>query len=625
MGESNARPLHFSTCSLGYEVEFPGLPARLPGRWVAFWYRHLRPRPAEDVQPQVNVSFRNLDSSDPRCAFRTARVAVTALGQLRLGSVLKDGCLSKEFELPSRRFSVEFTPDSGKQWISTELLSSARLPDWFCDPVDSVRAESQSDEDDEDRLSLGGPGLGLPLRGGGVLWIPCLEFFSRFWGRSQEVKRVLLTYPWDEVQRRFFAPVAELDESVWPIQYGTAASRLVNGDAVLLAHLLHDRRDRGWLQRRARDPYTRLEKLRSTLVGQQSHTRYLSISPWFLGPARLLVRGFPLPDRSFLALRVDGGSDPPGPPSIRHFRSIRQSAEPDPDDSDAQALADAPGYVIRRRPRPDPVRLASEVSPDRVSPQIELLDRPFELLGKPRRVERRSVIWSGARARLRAGPEEARAYATGERSGPEKGVGFAHEHAPEASGSRGARFDLWAALCHLHTWHPDWIQSVGWLDSSGVFVALGPPARILTLDITGMSHVPRWVWIDPSRPDRERRPRGLLVARVEVRADPRFSETRSLYLVEIQRRLLTHGKDRKFSGLVLELNEPGDSGNALAGWLARVRAALPRQRGVFRKPLRDACPGWALLFNHSSSKYTDLPGEAAVRNALRKMGVWLPF
>ena len=157
MATFRARRLHLSTRSLPCQVDFLGLADRLPGRWVPFWYRHLLPRPVEAVQTQVNVSFRdldNLDASDSRDAFRTVPVKVTAVGQLRLGSVLVNGRMSEEFELPSRRFSIEFTRDSTKPWISTDLLSSARVPDWFSDPVDSVRAESQNDED---RFRLGGP------------------------------------------------------------------------------------------------------------------------------------------------------------------------------------------------------------------------------------------------------------------------------------------------------------------------------------------------------------------------------------------------------------------------------------------------------------------------------------
>ena len=63
---AKSTPLHLSTRSFTYEVYFPGLADRLPRRWVAFWYRHVRSRPGPDVQPQVNLSFRNRDSPDLR-------------------------------------------------------------------------------------------------------------------------------------------------------------------------------------------------------------------------------------------------------------------------------------------------------------------------------------------------------------------------------------------------------------------------------------------------------------------------------------------------------------------------------------------------------------------------------
>ena len=65
-GMAKSTLLHLSTRSFTCEVYFPGLADRLPRRWVAFWYRHVLPRPGPDVQPQVNVSFQNRDSPDLR-------------------------------------------------------------------------------------------------------------------------------------------------------------------------------------------------------------------------------------------------------------------------------------------------------------------------------------------------------------------------------------------------------------------------------------------------------------------------------------------------------------------------------------------------------------------------------
>ena len=588
--------------SLARKVEFRGLADQLPGRWVPFWYRRVLPRTAPDVQPQINVSFRNLDLPDSNP--KRAQLAITALGQLRLGSIVVDGCMSQEFELPRRRFRVVFTrARSGLRLFSKSLISVARLPDWFRG------------------ITPGGPGLVFDLPSGGQLWIPCMEFFSRVYGRSQEIKRVLLTYPWDAVRERFFAPV-DTDEltsaSLWRVQYGSSSSRLVNADAVFLAHL----RRCLWAQRCARKPYQTMNGLRPTKPGDEPRSGYFRAAPWFFGPAELLVRGFPLPGGSFLALRVDGASDPPGPP-IQHVRRVRKPAKAG-DDEGADADGASLPYIVRRRVTADRVSLASDVAPDRCSAEMELLDEPFQLLGSPRRVARMSAISSGDGTPIFIGSSDVDTLSTGPPSGAGKRVARAKVHAPHARESFGSLLDVWYALCHLRAWHPDWIVSVEWYHPSRGFFPSSPPRLVSLLSAGTQCPAAGWVRIDPGPAGGGPRPRGLLVVRVCLRPDPTLRGVRTLYLVEIERRRTSLGDEEKLKGLVFELDGSGNTAVEFSDWLARISFALVRSRGVFRKALCKACPGRAKPFMHFPSTHDDVAAEAAVRNALRKMRVELP-
>ena len=591
-------------CSLAREVEFRGLADQLPGRWVPFWYRHVLPRTAADVQPQINVSFRNLDLPDSEP--KRARLAITALGQLRLGSIVVDGCMSQQFELPRRRFRVVFTnAPSGLRPFSKSLIAAARLPSWF------------------HGITPGGPGLVFDLPSGGQLWIPCMEFFSRVYGRSQEIKRVLLTYPWDAVQERLFSPVDSDERTsarVWRVQYGSSSSRLVNADAVFLAHL----RRCLWAQRCARKPYQTMNDLRPTTPGEPPRSGYFRAGPWFFGPAELLVRGFPLPGGSFLALRVDGASDPSGPP-IQHVRRVRLPAQAGSDDADADPDGDSPPYFRRRRATPDRVSLASDVAPDRCSPEMELLDEPFQLLGASRRVARVSSISSGTGTPIFIGPSDADALSTAPPSGSGKRVARGKVHAPQARESLGSLLDTWYALCHLRNWHRDWLVSVEWYHPSRGFFPSSPPRLVSLLPAGTECPAAGWVRIDLGPGSRGPRPRGLIVVRVRLRPDPTLRGVRTLYLVEIERRRRSRDGEEKLKGLVFELYGGGNPGGKLAGWLAQLSFALVRSRGVFRKALCKACPGKAESFMHFPSTHDHVAGEAAVRNALRKMGVELPL
>ena len=117
--------------------------------------------------------------------------------------------------------------------------------------------------------------------------------------------------------------------------------------------------------------------------------------------------------------------------------------------------------------------------------------------------------------------------------------------------------------------------------------------------------------------------RALLVVRVVVADDSVSDGRRTLYLVEIERRLTARGDEEKFRGLIFELDRRDDSTGQFDGWLGKLRADLVRSRGVFRRELCAACPGRAAPFAYPPAR-AGAPGEPAVRNAFRKMGVILP-
>ena len=169
-----------------------------------------------EAEPHVRVSVRPIASDGRLEDFFTARIALTHLGNCRLGSILVDARTCEEFDLPTQDFVVDFTPNCVEPNFERLAFDPGRTYSWFGDDTPA------------------GPAFRLPLASGGLLWIPCMEFFSRCYGASQEVKRILALYGWADAAPQLFAhgPVPSSSD-IWPIQYGSAiASGLVADDAV---------------------------------------------------------------------------------------------------------------------------------------------------------------------------------------------------------------------------------------------------------------------------------------------------------------------------------------------------------------------------------------------------------
>ena len=566
------------------------------GRWIVVWYRQVLPRrQRDDTLPLVNIALRNVDP--PRGAdwreFSRIDRPVTELGCLRLGTILENGRVTERIELGSTRdFSVHFPDDSGSIKSSTELESqTAGLPSWFAG------------------VSLGGRALAFPVPGGGCLWIPCMEFLSRFYGRSQEIKRVLLVYPWKWATECLIgaeppALGSEPTPDEWSASFGWGKHRLVPDDAVFLAYLRYS----PLTQRRARGLYVQMEMAHPSMASARREGVYLEVEPWFSGPATLRVSGFPLPDGGFLALRLDGGTDPEG------RRVVQERGCPVRDRPGRAGGVDAASSSRRSRL----VALDRDRYPDRGSLHVPLPDQPFGVLGVPQLVNEVLSESSGAGLGESDPRGDGEAVAsTAEPSGLAPGVESAVVSAPLRSLLR----DVWDALRDLRRRYPKRILSLYWYHPSRGFVFSRSPQLV---SLAPSPSAPR---IGGIRVDRGPRSgvgfRALLVVRVVVAGDAATSDSRGLYIAEIERRLTPDGDAEKFPGWIFEIAPDDDPAARLDAWLTKLRAELLHSGGVLRRELWLACPGRAVPFSHSPGR-SGPPAESTVRDAFRRMGVILP-
>jgi len=100
-------------------------------------------------------------------------------------------------------------------------------------------------------------------------------------------------------------------------------------------------------------------------------------------------------------------------------------------------------------------------------------------------------------------------------------------------------------------------------------------------------------------------------------------DNESVYILEIERSLRTapDSPDRfeaPMKGLVFTLNDQGQ----LKPWLISVLSKVRLVEGVLDN-LALICHGKYKTFNHRSSDSDIVPCESAVKNALKKMGIYI--
>jgi hypothetical protein len=570
---------------------------RISGNHVVWWYGPVVRNARARSVPKAVVFFREIDQSGNLGKIVQEETALTHLGLLRIGSVWSLGLSTSSIDYSVRTFDVSFSP-GGWRFVSPYEAAHNKSGSDLISPGDYRLPYTN------DRNYL----LDFPLADGGRLLVPCMEFFMRCYGRSAEVKRVLATYPWEEAHKRLFKPFdGPVPVGTWPVKL---TRRMYNDDVIFLAHVLYDLHAR----HAAKDIYAQIE----AAFTHGRHFAFLRAGPWFHGPAQLRVAGVPIDGgKSFLALRILGTSHPSGDTILRD-RENTNKVNPDPivDPTDAFGTA----FPVRKlQCLPKIVDLTDDEEPDHGSSSLDIAEEDFVVLGPPRTViDHRHDKNSDSGRNVSGSGSDCTAFSTGEPYGSSKGVGFASLHARAVMESEGVLRDMWNAAVYMERNRPDTIKSVRWFTFEDGFRE-DPEPRLIALEPfpegrTDVSiGIRKWVYHDANLLV----PRGVLVVRVDTSAGP-------VFLLEIQRRRLQR-KDKEgtvaeseesFKGMVFVLEHE----NQLSQWLKRVLSQIRYVRGVVQKLTGD-CPGTAHAFKHAPSADEQVPCEAAIKNALRKVGV----
>lgn len=570
--------------------------------WIVWWYCGVYKNIAAQSQPNILVAFRQISSGQLSDDVILRRVPLTALGQVRIGTVWNQSRCHSEAIFDIEKFRVDFTEGSWKLTSFASAIESRTTPPY---PQSIYPLQYKGDKNWL---------IEFKLPTGGKLLVPCLEFFYRCYGLSAELKRVLATYPWhgekDAPNSRFFAPIDEPEEQgKWKVKL---KRRLVNGDVVLLAHAKYDR----YTELAAKSIYSQID---TQYDKENKLPAFIKVAPWFQGPAELKAKGIWFDEgRSFLALQVIGCSEPGGVLIARGRENTNKTDEPAEgnEGGEGEAWAGVAEKVLRKPP--EIIDLTGDVEPDHGAASIEIEDPDFEILGVRRVViDIRKERVKGA-AGKKSEAAEVSEFSSGEPYGAEKGVGYASIHAKQVMESRGALRDMWNAMQYLHTKMPDLIQSVEWYtfqdgyrkDTESQLVALRAFSESERIE----AKIKNWPYLDAST---KQTPRGILVARLNIGG-------KHVHIVEVQRRSRTKKEgagnlkdsEESFKGLVFVLDDQAD----IDVWLRDLLSQMRYVRGIV-KNLVGMCPGMADVFNHAPASDEQVPCEAALLNALGKMGI----
>ena len=587
-----------------FRIEDPDIKS-IKGRFVVWWYGPLLKNHRAATVPMAIIFFRRLKNDGSYGEIIRKEAALTHLGSLRIGSIWEDGVSTSRIKFQEQEFKLSFS--SGAWTItSPKEAGSDDNNENILIPRSNYKLYHKSD-----RNHL----LNFSLLNNKTLIIPCLEFFIRLYGRSEEVKRILATYPWDQAQKRLFLPPEDLaDRSVWPVTL--ASAKLSNNDAPFLAHVYYDNH----AKLAAKNIYAQIE----TAFNNSGGKCFLKVEPWFQGSATLKISGMVINGgNTFLGLNILGGSEPNGKPILLARSAITEFGNLNKEPEEGSGAGPISRNKTLHRP-PDTIELADDQEPDHGASSIEILEDEFEILGERRQVivKRRATTCSAKQAGAHGSEDtELSAFSTGESYGSGKGIGHASINSPITLESHGILRDMWNAVLYLKKTHPETIRSADWFTFESGFSG-NPEPKLISMEPFD-SHeedidmpTKKWVYYDVSKGI----PRGVLVIRL-------ITPEKAVYLCEIQRRQMTktdsNGDQKQaeepFKGMVFVL---GNDSESLKPWLRTFLSGIRNAKGITYR-LEKFCPGTAHSFKHATASDEQVPCEAAVRNALKKVEVTL--
>lgn len=576
------------------------------GELVTWWYGGICRRAKTSGEPKVLVCFRRIEPDGSLGGFKHIRLPITSLGQFRIGTIWKEQKSVEELAYETKTFHVDFSP-SGWEFRSDADDKSAGRPELITHSVYPLPDFQLHDPAWMIRFNA------TDVKGSKIsLLVPCMEFFSRCYGRSQFIKLILTSYPWDAAKDKFFAPLPL--KPVGDKWYISLRDRAVNGDSVFLAHAYYDE----YANKQARSIWTQTEVAFGN--NKSVNNVFPKIGPWFTGPGALKVNGIWIEEgKTFLALQVIGSTDPGGVAIYRGRQSSKNKSS-----TANEGYDDRIGIPKPKIFSPPPIiTVTGNEEPSNDSGTVVVSENYFEVLGYPRRVKKvKFDSEQNTYKQVPARDESTRLFSGGESYGTGAGIGYVMYKSDQIMESQGKLRDIWNALLWFHDNYPDIVGHPESFTYEGGFSDNREPMllayQVFAEDTEAITKsVSNWPFLSIQ----DGVLRGALLARIKVCNE-------DIYFFEIQRRIKITEDDsgndiineESFRGLVFKLKD----GEKLKAWIAVFMDLSRRTEGVL-VGVAPKCPGMAELYKHNTAQTEQMPCEAAMRNALKKMGIKLPL
>lgn len=490
--------------------------------FVVWWYGGAT-KNTDFNQPKVILVLREFLSDNRLGEYFTRSVPITLLGQARIGTIWKNGCCIGEVNFEKKEFEVSFDRD---EWRHVSFYESYRENYDAPYPFHIYPLMYKKDKNHLLKFTDGE---------GRNLLIPCLEFFSRCYGLSQEIKRVLAKHlfrDWDDPHSHIFSSLEEPEiDDVWSVAI-KGNSKLVEADARFLAWLKYS----DYAKMSAKEVYAQMDvAIDGISLARKQPLVHLKVRPWHEQRARVRVRGISFNGgRSFLALNILGCSPPAGP-KIKLLKLIRGSGAPA-----TETVGTIPASYPSRERRDlysEKLPITNRQNPDRSGPRKVVEDPEFVELAHPdmdvspigqEKVSHRSGVGNSV---FQYGESFADRYSSDDRFGNNKGVGEVLFEAPLKLQSKGILRDMWDAFCYLRNEFPDKILKVEWFTFRKGFCGDKEPELVALEPFDNSDEVPAVVRNWPYLYSGSSQPRGALIIKVTTINDP-------IYVVEIERRLV---------------------------------------------------------------------------------------
>lgn len=371
--------------------------------YMLYWFGAVVKNPNNPENPLVQVLFRPITSRTSTKielgSFIKEELPVSLISHLLIGSIWINGESKEIVVFPEITTTVSFEPT---KWQICSFRTDTPFPIETYPLLYGKKDYSKM--------------LELSTATGEKLIVNCMEFYRAVYGYSAELKRVLMTYPYqnqgsqnDSVQS-ILVPggiVSKTNVQQWEVIQ--PSHKYVKADAPLLAHLKYDlytqstikkmtnNRIQGWLGSKSlKFPFA-----------------FIDVEPWHCDSnVKIIVQGIETPT-AFLVLRIIGVSDPHGQEILLHTPLSKRN-------SGRRGASSTSAYSIQRQTHSVPVSSTFSSNWDEDNAVLPI---KTQVIGNKRKIASLSAQQAAHGNSGGIGGANTKTFSTAPQKGTGKGVG----------------------------------------------------------------------------------------------------------------------------------------------------------------------------------------------------------